>query len=63
MIIRDCPYCGSPRPWRFNASLHEKHCPAYGRQSPRLSKEQRVFFEHPDLIEIDLIVANWYPSR
>lgn len=62
MITGECHYCHSVRVWKLYPVRHEEGCPTGGRRPQRLSPDESVLFNHPDLAELDLTISAWYPQ-
>ena len=57
-----CTYCHAVRPGRLTPVAHSEDCPTASRPAIHLDRDERLFFRHPDLIELDLAAAAWWPS-
>ena len=62
MITNECQYCRSQRHWKLGNLQHERGCPAYGRTMMRMTTAEIELFSHPDIVELDLALAAWYPE-
>jgi hypothetical protein len=61
-MIGTCTYCHAPRPGRLTPVAHTEDCPTGARPTRYLDPDERLFFRHPDLVELDLLAAAWWPS-
>lgn len=62
MITNDCSYCRSQRQGKLGGLQHEPGCPASGRRLMRMTTNDIELFIHPDIVEMDLELAAWYPE-
>ena len=61
-MIGICSYCDAVRPGRLAPAAHRRDCPTATRAGGRLDDAGRLFFGHPDLVELDLFCAAWWPA-
>ncbi|MCD2196031.1 hypothetical protein LQ327_21910 [Actinomycetospora endophytica] len=57
-----CAYCHAVRPGRLTPVAHTDTCPTGARPATYLDRDDRLFFRHPDLVELDLATAAWWPE-
>lgn len=57
-----CSYCSAARPGRLSPVPHRADCPTGARARRRLDRDEAVLFRHPDLVELDLAAAAWWPA-
>jgi hypothetical protein len=57
-----CSFCYAIRPGRLSPVPHRAGCPTGSRAPRRLDRDEALFFRHPDLVELDLAAAAWWPS-
>jgi hypothetical protein len=57
-----CSYCHAVRPGRLTPVAHREDCPTGARPTTHLDRDERLFFRHPDLVELDLATAAWWPE-
>ena len=61
-MIGICAYCHAVRPGRLAPVAHDTACPTASRAPVHLDRDERLFFRHPDLVELDLLAAAWWPA-
>lgn len=55
-------YCRSEQFWVGGQVVHDSECQAYGRPHLGLTAEQAALFVHPDMVDVELHAAFWYPQ-
>lgn len=61
-MIGICSYCDAVRPGRLAPVAHSTGCPTASITPVHLDRDERLFFRHPDLVELDLAAAAWWPE-
>lgn len=57
-----CSFCSAARPGRLSPVPHRIDCPTKSRPPRRLDRDETLFWRHPDLVDLDLACAFWWPS-
>jgi hypothetical protein len=55
--VRAVTSCHAVRPGRLTPLAHAEDCPTSARPAKHLDRDERLFFRHPDLVELDMVVA------
>jgi hypothetical protein len=61
-MFGSCSFCFAVRPGRLAPVPHTAECPAGSHRAAFLDHDESVFFHHPDLVELDLTTAAWWPA-
>jgi hypothetical protein len=56
-----CSFCSAARHGRLAPVAHEADCPG-SRPPRRLDRDEALFWRHPDLVDLDLACAYWWPA-
>jgi hypothetical protein len=57
-----CSFCSAARPGRLSPVPHRADCPTGSRAPRRLDRDEAVLWRHPDLVDLDLACAFWWPT-
>ncbi|NMO92915.1 hypothetical protein [Actinomycetospora sp. TBRC 11914] len=61
-MFGSCSFCFALRPGRLAPVAHTEECPVGTHPPAFLDHDEGFFFRHPDLVELDLATAAWWPS-